>query len=625
MVDPWRARQTGDVVLQAPRRPSSIASAIGRGMGMAGQAAEQIAERGEQTRQAVADSEARIEQVQYRREVSRVLAENAGQMAGARVELQRRLTELRTRSAPGAQGHEDAVRGVLEEVYRPIVENLPDDPEIRERIGPMVAGETARVLSGEMDWELGRRVEHQGNAVQTLAITLRDQQVTNPDPAAFGQTLAELRGVVDGMDIDGTQREELWRSIQATIAPGLLDGMIRQGNADGVQAVLDSGTFDGLLGNSKDAYYGQVEATRRAQALEAERAASAARDAAREALDAIEARIDNGEDVSAAQIASAVNAAAAAGVPEAELVDAAYLGERSVHTSRYRQMNNRQLQGEVEHLREKQAAGGLSAAEQRQLDLAEKALGGRDIEQGDSVQTLWRAGGEGQQTALAQLGRQDAARSWAAANAASEPKLHFLSRLPQRQQQTAIEGARVRAADPNRFMPEVDGKPQRSAVNEVMQRLLGPGMTSELQRGGSYEALREAALDFYVGSRASANATGFSERDFALALRAASGTRRGTDGVYRGGIGAVRGRWIELPDGVSAENFERTMSGFDFAGNGARYGNGAAVTNGDVIRNYRPVVQQLGRDGFVHYRMEDAMGRALRNAQGAVFTWRVRR
>ena len=77
------------------------------------------------------------------------------------------------------------------------------------------------------------------------------------------------------------------------------------------------------------------------------------------------------------------------------------------------------------------------------------------------------------------------------------------------------------------------------------------------------------------------------------------------------------GRSIELPAGWTAGEFDTRLSRYDFAN--ARYGDGKPASKADILANYQPMVEFEDDAGTVHYRFENARGRALTNPGGGVY------
>jgi len=198
-------------------------------------------------------------------------------------------------------------------------------------------------------------------------------------------------------------------------------------------------------------------------------------------------------------------------------------------------------------------------------------------------------------------------------------KLALVAGLPMQVQQTALIGARTRSARPDAFMPvgPKGGAGDERQVRAAFERVVSPALANAL--GGRYRDVMEAALDYYVGTRAQTGGMeGWSGQVFGNAVNTIYGATLRPGGVWQGGIGTVRGRKVELPPQWTAQEFEQRFSKVDFAARGAVYRDGRPAEREDILTNYQLVVD--GQDeGRLFYRLQDARGRPLMNRNGGIF------
>lgn len=604
----FTSRVNSSVVARAPRRVAS--SGLAEGLGLLGRTAAVAADRDRQVDEAEADSQFRIAQEEQRRDRSRRAMEFGGQLAEARIEYARRTQEARSETEPGAPGWEARAAEIRAEVFAPLQSLYADDEELAERLAPQLQNVAASIAADEMAWELQQRTAWEGERFRTTLQAEADALLTDPDPAKMGEALERVETLIDLSDYDGTTKGKLRLLARRTLAGGTLDGLALAEDYDALGAVLESGTLDGVLGDDKDNYLRTVTAGRAAQAREAEIAASAARDQARDALALLKVQIEAGEDVTQSTIRQALALAQAADVPADELATFAYLGEESVNARQFRRMDDGGLQREIAALQALESAGRLDAAGQRRLEHAEAAMGQRDGAAGESLSTLWKSGPEGQAQAVAQLAEMPTDRAWAAASRAGNTRMAIYARLRPDGRREAIEGRALREARPDDFLPPktAAGGNAKEQARRAFRAYIGEDLVRQL--GGGFDEVFEASLDVMAGT-----AGEWSESGLRGAVRAVFGAsmRPGSPGVVQGGIGAVRGRMVELPADMTAAEFDRYLSRVDFSD--ARYSNDQPASKADVLRSYLPVpISEPGADGVTRYVFVDAQGAPLMRA-----------
>lgn len=625
MAEGYVARLPSSVVARVAPRGATPGEAIGRGIAELGQTLGGVADQNARVEEQIAQSNFRISERAKARDRSAVSAIWLGKLADLKLEARKASIDLRSKSAEAAIGHEEAVQADIDKRTELFLQGLEEasggDPEVMERFAPSVRAMRDDVIGDEAVWALGKRAEAQGNGVEKALDGIRNEQLTKPDPAKLMRDLTGLKQVIDSADWDGNAKAKVWDGALQAGFGATLDGSIATGQTTAARKILTDGTLDGIVSpEQKKGYLQRLDAADREAALEAERAASAEREAAMDDLKLIKVLAEDGKEaVPQSRINAALERARKAGVKPDVLAEYAYMGEGAVQAQRFRAMPTPQLSSEVAGLRAKENAGTITPEEQRRLTRAEKVLDDRDTEKGDGLGALWKSGEQGQAQVMSQLAALPGDERVRVADKMGQGKLALVAGLRPQVQQAALVGVRTRAARPDAFMPvgPKGGEGDMKQVRAAFERTLSPALVNAL--GGRYADVMEAALDFYVGSQAQAGTAGaWNAAAFAKAVNVIYGAYQGPDGRVRGGIGDVRGRKVELPPHWTAQEFDQRLSVYDFAKEGAVYRDGKPVQRGDVLQNYQPVVER-SEDGRVLYRLQDARGRALMRKGGALF------
>jgi hypothetical protein len=145
-------------------------------------------------------------------------------------------------------------------------------------------------------------------------------------------------------------------------------------------------------------------------------------------------------------------------------------------------------------------------------------------------------------------------------------------------------------------------------VRQAFRDTLGLSIYNQL---GGAENLREAAVDYYVGSQARGAARWLAHGCF---CQGGEGDVRCHDArrwIVAGRIGYGSGAPVELPPRWNESEFDQRLSRYDFAGAGARYANGQPAQKADVLANYQLLLDHAAPDGTHFYKLVDRAGRPL--------------
>lgn len=385
----------------------------------------------------------------------------------------------------------------------------------------------------------------------------------------------------------------------------------RSGRYDAVAKEIEAGTFTGKLPEGGlEALQRVVDAERGSAEVAARAAAADQQRAAREAVAQVKVAIDHGEEIPVNTLESVLASAKAAGLPQSEVMEASYLGQKMVFAQRARKLEDGPLRTQIATLQARRAAGGAQAlqpVEQRMLDQFEKEQDGRDKAQAADLDTAWNQGAAGQAATLAQLARLPADRRNAVASKMGKPELSIIGGLDGDVQRQGLLGMQLGKERKQDYMPiKVGDNTSEEQLRKVFDATLGAVKTDI---GGQYNAMREAALAIYAGRQAtSGTASGWNKENFQWATKVAFGATMRGDGTWQGGLGSVRGRQVILPGQMNESEFDRFVSRFDYAGGGAVYGDGKPAVASDIAAHYRPMIDHQDQDGSIFYRMQGPSG-----------------
>ena len=614
----YRSRSNNEVVRRAPRQKASLATAIGRGLGMAGQVAGSIAADAAQTDEAIADSEFRIEQREKERERARRAVQFGGDVARAKLAYQEQRIALRAESGPGAPGWTEKASELQEQIFGPILDAYSDDEELAVRLAPVLQSTTQSLMSGEIAWADQQALQQQGHDIEALIDVERDTlQGTAPDQmsAALTESLARVETILEQTDYSGTEKEQLRRAVRATLLTnGALDGLLEQGQFGTVRALIESGDFAGMLGDHRSSYMRQVEAGERSQKIAAEQEQSAKRDEWRTRRNVLRNAIERGEGFAASDITALREQGAALGIEADELQELEHLATDGAYRSTARGLPDLQLRSTIRSLRDKRASGALSAEESQYLRQLEKEEGGRDEEKALKLTGLKSGDPVAAAADMAVLRGMGLEESYRVTGTSGDRAAFFLSRrLSPAGAAIAIEGRNTLANDRDAFMPrkKQGDKGDADLLDAEFRRVLGPNLTAQLIRTADYEAVRTAAAEYYAGWMVRNQGKGYSAALFERSVSLMFGRRDG-----KGGLGTVRGRIVELPNNMSAMTMDQVLSRSSFAN--ARYSNGASVEKTDILANYWPKLISSDERTF-RYALIGPQGRELKQADGS--TW----
>lgn len=610
MVDIFQSRRNTSVVPVGTPDPSSFRSGLAEGLTQMGRAVGEVAQNEQQTADFVAASDQRIALEERRRARSRTIADRAGAWAETQVAIESGLDTLKADTPAGAAGFEEAAGKIVTDRLQAFLTTLGDDPEVRERFEPVIAGYGANTRLSNQRWAVDARTKHEGQRIEEWRSTAGNGLFAAPTGEKLQQSFDEADLFVGGMDVPEAAKPGLVRELRRGFVTNFVDGLFEKGNWQGARTLLTGTAFDAYLKpEEKQRFLGQADTAERVQARQAELAASETRDAARDAAKAVAAKIDAGIVPDPQEMRTTRAAMVAAGVDEHELIAFDAETIKVDVNRRYVGVDAERMRRDRATIEAKVRAGRASETEQVMAAQLGKLIDAADTRETDEVRELMGQGPGGRQAALGRLTGSPEARYAKAERL--EAGLGFISSLTGTTQTYALQGRDLRKARPQDFG-------DRKVVKAELDRLVGPlGLTF----GERYDDMLEAAWDIMAAGQARRGQTGFDPLGFRTGMLLATGASRRQNGVIQGGIQTMRGRPVYLPPKMDIGEFDQYVSRRDFSS--AVYANGRPAVKSDVLANYRP--EWVGDDpsGRPVYRFVNANGGALASKFGGSLMMRV--
>tara|TARA_B100000378_G_scaffold182638_1_gene147735 strand:- start:256 stop:2118 length:1863 start_codon:yes stop_codon:yes gene_type:complete len=598
------------------RQPSAF-SALGDALSVAGQAGSEFVARDRATKEQVTEIDHRIAMAAQDREDRDLTVRKGAEWIALQAEVSSAVEAARQEADRYGDGHSDTVRKLLDEKLRAFDTSMVGNERVRQQFRQSIVREAAQIELREQAWQRQRNQEAQGEDFEVSVGTLANR-LTRTDPANAGEEFAKAMADVDTMigagAFDDAAAATMKRKAATKLALGMNDGLFAAGQPQMVRALIDQGFYDSLeLDTSK--LGDQVAGEQRALDIAAEQEAEAKRIEARNAIDAIEAKIAIGINPTQAEFDAARAAGQAAGLPADELIAFDGLNVQIGLNRQFSEANDPSGAAAAQVVRQlapKVASGTASEQEQVAYAHLQGVAETRAKAAGARYREMAGQGVQGQQAVLGELARLPRDQRFIAAQEAKDG-LGYVAMLPAPAQRAALDGAEVRKARPKDFGEKDEvTKAFRSATGDFAGTL-----------GGSYDDLMTLAWDIYAGQANAKGKEGFTREGFAVAIDIAFGGHRSSDGEWRGGVGTFGKHRVILPEWQTSDDFERSVRGLTF--DKARYADGSAARKADVIDHYRPEYARDTADGDPVYRMIDATGAPLMSKSGKPYEFHVPR
>ncbi len=585
-------------------RQPSAATFIGEALQLAGQAGQQFEDRRRATDQQVEEIDHRIAMDEQKRQDDALFLEKAPEWVAIEEKAKRRAAELRNEGS--YRDHPERVRQELDATFRAFDESLAGNERVRQRFRLSVVQSAARIDAQEQEWARLKGFKVQGEALQAVVDT-RGNQLSRSTPEKVGEDYTAYVAEVDGLIDAGSYSDEdaalMKRAVRSSLAPKLNEALFNAGQPQVVQKMVDAGFFDGLdLDVSKIS--AQVAGEQKALDLAAERAKEEQLAEARTQRDALEALIAAGATPTQEEVNKVNAALTAAGAPADEMIEFGALTVQIGLNRQFSEASDPDGIGAAQAaaaIRAKQAAGKASREEEIAAAHLEGVAAERAKKAGAQRKELASQGPQGQLAVLADLDRLPLEQRAMAAQAAGIPP--NLAGLNGRYRELAVEGRVQRKARSKDFG-------EQAQVDGAFRAMTG-SFASQL--GSNFPGMMDLAWDIYAGQLASYGRTGWEPATFNDSVQKAFGrTMRADTGERQGGIGAVGKNQVLLPSYLTNEEFERQVRSLTFQS--ARYRDGRGVAPADVVDNYRPEYFDDDEQGRAVYRMVDAGGNLLMQA-----------
>lgn len=589
-------------------------------------------------------------------------------MAKRQLAMQQAITDMRANAGPGAAGHADAVRKLIEQQRAGLGEGVTED-RVRQgalsRFDDYAASVTAREYEFEVGKAVGKRTTDIGDTIDANSTLAR----TSADPGDYPKILKQtIDGIRAQTGIPDDVREKLLTAAERGVTSGFMTGLIDRGEAAKVIGFLDSGAFKDMLDPADhERLRSAAEAEVRRADAQARAQANLGAAAAREAAATVQARLDAGEDVPDREIAQASQGLLALGDTS---------GGYKLDVARRKSGINRetegwlpqQYEGELSRLR---ALGPKRSPEDDvRLKHLETIAPGRIAEfnrdpgiyaernglprpalvQGDPAsyaqRLRWRdqvTGATGRRPPV--LSAAEAANLSPLATGSPKERLQLINQLAPLGPRGAVDA--IRQVAPNdALLPRlallrpgdrvatidgqaarkanpalIDGKAGTQARSLFLQRI-GPALS--LMPQGEVGAIFDIANNLYAdhavksGKQAWDGGTQYST----FVHRALGGTRVPGTNTYQGGIGAWGGKPVLLPQTMTQARFDQVLTYANWPAdhpNAPVFANGTPMKTADV-RTYLPVARPDGR-----YEFHGPDGRVLTARNGGIWTLDIER
>ncbi|GGO95045.1 hypothetical protein [Stakelama pacifica] len=611
MAEQFFARANNPVGPMAQRDPAAFRSGIAEGLQDLGRAGQRVAQNEEALRQQEAEANRRIEEIQARRRESHVVADGMGRWAEVQADVATALDEARRNTKPGAPDYEEQADRIVADKVGAFRQTLPDDPEIIDRFGPMLAQYAAQTKLRERGWALERKATFESDNIGKWADAQGNALTSEPQSPVFLEDLLQhTDALFGGLDMDGTTRDAAVHRQKGQFVQQFFDGYIGAGQWQAARAMLDSKQLDDLLSpDDRQAIAKRIGASEHLAHREAEMAASRVRDQARDGIDAIQAKIRGGVVPSSEEMRAVRASAKAAGLDQSELVELDVMDVQAETNRRYAGVPSMTMRRDRDALEQRIAQGKASEPDQIMKAQLDKLVDAADSREAEQYKALIDQGVQGKAAVLAQLAPRGAAGFDIAQKA--QNGLGYFTLVHPSVRMQALQGGEDLKANPKLI-------DQNRASEEFTAQI---GLQGRSLNEQAIEGYRTVANAIYAEEAKTQGFEQFEPTVYRRAVNLALGASRGPDGQWRGGMGLVNGRHVMLPDWASAEQFSRLLSRSDFSN--ARYGDGSPVNARDVQKNYTPVL--IGDDrGAATYVFVNAAGQRLKTAKGEDYTQTAR-
>lgn len=604
-----------NVALRQQTDPRASRTGFGEGIAALAQTLNQKNQQNEVVQNQIEANAHDLKIAELEKNRSKQITDQMGRFAEVKSSITEQLFEARNNTEAGAADYEKTSDEIVTKGLTEFINQLGDDDAVRQRFEPLAANFGATSRSREKLWGIGEQSKYQGQQLDKWQQVELNELQSDPTPEKLGDYFAQVDLLVGGLDLPGTAKNAVIVDAKAKGANILISSSIDNGNLDGVEALLKSDVLDQYLTpQSKDRYAKQIEGERRVLQLAKEREASQARTNAKNAIAAIEAKIAAGINPANGEFEAARQAALAAGLPEADIIEFSAL---SLEIGLNRQYSEEKdptgagAQSVVDGLRSKVADGTASEAEQIAYNHLKGVAQGRAKRAGAELKELAGKGVSGQIQALDTLQSLSPEQRFHAAQELGGG-LGFVANLNPTARRFVLNGAEILKSRPKDFGEEAE-------IKEVFDNYLG-GLKADL--AGDYRHFQKISHNIFASAQSGGGRVGFDEAAFQSAIRIAFGATKNEQGKLQGGVAKWRGHAVELPDFSTLDDFDIALSRLDFSD--SIYADGSSASKKDILENYRPKFIGPNAQGFPSYIFVDTNNKPLGGKKTPFFRFHIK-
>jgi hypothetical protein len=593
----YRQRIASGAVARRAEQGPSTGEAIGAGLDGLGQTLDGVNRDNEKTQAQIDASKDRIAKEEERRWRSAQSATALGRYAEMQIRRSDGIDALQKGSKPGATGHRDAVEALIAKENDEFLGTLPDDPEIRERFTPLLADSAMRTVLTEGDWERTQAAKFEQTNVETF-VQAGENRIMTVDGLDAHFALSDMDATVKAVALPKIKT----RLGETAIEKLLLDGNWRQAEklvASGVLEkrgiVLDNPAVMKRIGVEKDQEGNAIRARIGAQKL-----------LVGDAIQAVEKRASAGEVLDRKELIALRDKAVAVG-DLSGVASLDIIAEQSVANKYVTGKSMIEKVAIISDMEAQNAAGKLNGAGQIQLAQARKSVSAETINVAAKLKPEFAKGVPSQLAIVQQLQSLPPEQADDAAEQI-RPGLGIVVRQSPRNRELALNGRAAREQ-----VARKDDWGDKDDIREQFEATIGP---LKSQPGFAYDQMMDHAHDLYVGISVARGKAGFDKGGFDIAVKRAFGGSVRASGVMQGGIGEVRGHVVQLPDYLTAPEFDATLSRMTFSDAVTASGPAAKA---DVLAHFRPEFAGDNKFGQPVYIFVGPDNKPLGRKGGGVF------
>lgn len=574
----------------------------GQALQLIGRAGSQAVQQREGVARQVAESQARIDEAEARRDRQLEVIRQSARLTDIEADTATEIRALQQEPELFAEGHREAVDTLLANRRAEYLEGLPPDEQIRASALAQWDAWAARQEVNADAFQAAQRIEDQGKLWEQSGKQADAMIFANPAPEALTSMLEQAAGVLQEMDLPESDKEQLYNQRGSDGVNALLSGLIEMEQFDQVDALRKSKLLQPFISYQESQKFARLAENGRAfVARQAELEEEKLRDQVRDQAKNAALLIEQGATTLDVPLSSILQQARAVGLDPAEITQIEGMQIALSVNEKYTDIN--QLESAM---RQMEASGSLDQNDQRILAFMRSRYDTLVDDKLGEVEEQYEKGGRARSRSVMQIMASPVSQRVAMARKLDPSgNLQWAVRLPKSTAVFLTNGAEARAADKT-LLPTTKGRGDQ-------YRKHFDQMTAGLFDGVSREArvaMYELSLDAIAAHMDNRGADDY-DKDFmrqavnlVLGQRYDPALRR-----YVGGRGMWNGKPVWLPNNSNQASFDLQMRAYDFEG--------AAETPQNIRRLYTPYSVRGSVTGHKWYRFVDAGGAELQKADGS--------